>query len=175
MRPILPSPVAAKACVLTSPPLLARQGIFVGYRHPSFATVFPFGAGLTYTTFEYSDLKLPKTIGADGAFDVSVTITNTGARPGREVVQLYVTDPEASLQRPEQELKAFAKTASLAPGKAEMVTLRLDRDSLSFYDDKRQTWVAEAGAFGVKVAASSADVRLSGETTLAKTLLWTGL
>lgn len=129
----------------------------------------------SYTSFNYSDLSLPSTIAADGTVSVSVKLTNTGSRPGREVVQLYVSDPVSSLQRPEQELKAFAKTGVLAPGKSETITLRLDRDSFSFYDDKKQAWVAEQGVFCVRIAASSADVRLTGETSLERSFSWTGL
>jgi beta-glucosidase len=120
-------------------------------------------------------MSLPSTIKADGTISVSVKVTNTGSRTGREVVQLYVTDPVSSLQRPEQELKAFAKTGVLAPGKSETVKLSLDRDAFSYYDDRKQAWVAEQGAFGVRVAASSADVRLTGETTLEQSFTWTGL
>lgn len=129
----------------------------------------------SYTTFKYSDLSLPSIIKANGALSVSVKVTNTGSRPGREVVQLYVSDPVASLQRPEHELKAFSKTTVLAPGKSETVKLVLDRDAFSFYDDKRQAWVAERGVFGIRIAASSSDIRLTGETTLEQTFTWTGL
>ena len=87
---------------------------------------------------------------------------------------MYIVDPQASLLRPVKELKAFAKV-TLEPGQSEQVTLRLDKYALSFYDERRGAWVAEAGKFDVLVAASSADVRLSQEVELSKSFHWTGL
>ena len=123
--------------------------------------------------FAYSDLALSP-VSPEGAFTVSCTVANVGAVDGREVVQVYVADPEASLPRPVKELKGFVKVDVKAGGSAR-VDVKLDRHALSFYDERRQAWVAEAGKFDVLVAASSADVRLTGQVELAKTLVWTGL
>lgn len=95
--------------------------------------------------------------------------------PAREVVQVYISDLDATLQRPEQELKAFTKTKELAPGATETVKMDLTRDALSFYDDHKQEWIAEQGLFEVRVGASSVDVRISKEVELEKTFRWTGL
>ncbi|MDX9990722.1 MAG: glycoside hydrolase family 3 C-terminal domain-containing protein [Anaerolineales bacterium] len=139
------------------------EGIFVGYRYyekREMAVRFPFGFGLSYTTFAYSNLKLDKdSYGPQDQIQVSVTIQNTGKRAGQEVVQLYIRDEEARLVRPQKELKGFAKVA-LAAGECKTITLTLDRQSLAFYDPSIAGWVAEAGRFEVLVGASSADIRL---------------
>lgn len=105
---------------------------------------------------------------------VSFTVRNTGNVEGREVAQVYITDPQSSLPRPVKELKGFAKVA-LKPGHSEKVSVHLDKYAISFYDERKGAWVAEAGKFNVLVAASSADVRLSGEVELEKSFYWTGL
>ena len=139
------------------------EGIFVGYRYyekKEMAVRFPYGFGLSYTTFEYSGLKLDKdTYGPEDTITATLTIKNTGTRAGQEVVQLYVRDEQARLARPEKELKAFAKV-SLEAGESKTVTLTLDRQSLAFYDPSIPGWVAEEGRFEVLVGASSADIRL---------------
>jgi beta-glucosidase len=147
-----------------------EEGLFVGYRYyekKKVAPLFPFGFGLSYTTFDYGPLQLSsREVSPDDTLQVSVEVTNTGQRPGKEVVQLYVRDQQASLQRPEKELKAFAKV-QLDPGESRMVTLSLDRDALAYYDDLTHRWVAEAGEFEVLVGASSKDIR--GKTTFTLT------
>lgn len=139
------------------------EGIFVGYRYydkKELPVRFPFGYGLSYTIFEYSDLKLDKDSYSPGdKIKVTLTVKNTGKRAGQEVVQVYLRDPEARLVRPEKELKAFTKV-SLQPGESKTVTLSLTRQSLAYYDPSVPGWVAEAGAFEVLVGASSADIRL---------------
>lgn len=139
------------------------EGIFVGYRYyekKEMPVRFPYGFGLSYTTFEYSDLKLDKdTYGPEDTITATLTVKNTGARFGQEVVQLYVRDEQARLARPEKELKAFAKI-SLEAGESKTVTLTLDRQSLAFYDLSIPGWFAEAGRFEAMVGASSADIRL---------------
>lgn len=138
------------------------EGIFVGYRYyetKHVAVAFPFGYGLSYTSFGYSNLRLAAdTIGPDDRLDVTVDITNTGSRAGKEVVQLYVRDVEARVRRPFKELKAFAKVA-LEPGTTTTVGLAIDRRSLAFWDDARHAWVAEAGEFELLVGGSSQDIR----------------
>jgi len=156
------------------------EGIFVGYRYydkKKIEPLFPFGYGLSYTTFAYRNLRLSaseacpepcRRIDADEGLQVSVDVQNTGGRAGQEVVQLYVRDLESSLMRPEKELKAFAKV-SLQPGETKTVTLTLNRESLACYDDSAQQWVAEAGEFEVLVGRSSRDIRASARFTLQAT------
>lgn len=138
------------------------EGIFVGYRgyeHNGTKVLFPFGHGLSYTTFDYSDVRVDRrTMGADDTLTVSVDVTNTGSRAGAEVVQLYIADRKSSLPRPNKELKGFDKVF-LQPGERATVTFTVDRSALSFYDDRRGEWVAEKGDFEALVGASSADIR----------------
>jgi beta-glucosidase len=145
------------------------EGLFVGYRYydkKHIAPLFPFGFGLSYTTFSYSSLRLSvQQIGLDDTLQVSVDVTNTGEQAGKEVVQLYIRDVVASLQRPDKELKAFAKV-HLEPGECKTVTLSLDRSALAYYDDLAHKWVAEAGEFEVLVGASSQDIRASATFAL---------
>jgi beta-glucosidase len=141
------------------------EGLFVGYRYydkKKIEPLFPFGYGLSYTMFAYDNLRIdkPETMWGEPV-TVSVDVTNTGSRAGKEVVQLYVCDVESGLVRPKKELKAFAKVA-LAPGEMQRVTLTLDERALSFYDDAQARWRAEAGAFEVLVGASSRDIRCTG-------------
>lgn len=153
--------------MLTSNP----QGIYVDYRGHDVKKIdplFPFGHGLSYTTFSFTDLSASKP--DDSAnFDVKVTVKNTGKVTGREVVQVYIHDPISELPRPVKELKGYAKTRPLKPGEDETVKISLDRDALAFYSDKSMCWVAEAGAFHVLVGEEKAEIEL------AKTLRWTGL
>jgi beta-glucosidase len=151
------------------------EGLFVGYRYyekKKIAPLFPFGFGLSYTTFGYSALRLSaQRIGSDEIVQVAIDITNTGQRTGKEIVQVYVRDERASLQRPEKELKAFAKV-QLEPGERKTVTLSLGRDALAYYDDLAHEWVAEAGEFEVLVGASSQDIRARASFTLTATTRW---
>src|SRR6266571_4492121 len=151
------------------------EGLFVGYRYydkKKIAPLFPFGFGLSYTTFDYGPLSLStQQIGPDDTLQVSVEITNTGQRTGKEVVQLYVRDQQASLQRPEKELKAFAKV-QLEPGERRTVTLSLARDALAYYDDLAHEWVAEAGEFEVLVGASSQNIRARAVFALTSSSRW---
>lgn len=145
------------------------EDIFVGYRHFDRAPktiVFPFGYGLSYTTFEYSNARLSsKTISADGTIDVTVTVKNTGKVAGKEVVQLYIGDDKASVVRPQKELKGFKKVA-LNPGESKDVTITINADALKFYDENKHDWVAEAGTFKAFVAASSRDIKATLPFTL---------
>lgn len=148
------------------------EGLFVGYRYydkKRIEPLFPFGYGLSYTTFAYSNLTLnAPTFAAPEAIRVSVDVTNTGARPGQEVVQLYVRDVEARLARPEKELKGFAKI-HLQPGETRAVTFTLDLRSLAYYDPAEQGWIAEQGTFEVLIGASAADIRLTAAFELTET------
>ena len=141
------------------------EGIFVGYRYydkKDVAPLFPFGHGLSYTSFEYANLQIAPN-GDD--FDVTVDVTNTGSVAGGEIVQLYVHDVASSQVRPEKELKAFAKVA-LAAGETQSATMLLKRDELAFYNPLSHGWVVEAGEFTVLVGASAADIRLQGEISV---------
>jgi len=144
--------------------VLYGEGIFVGYRYydeKDVEPLFPFGHGLSYTTFAYRHLVLSAAeYGLEEEIKVSVDVQNTGGRAGQEVVQLYVRDLESSLARPKKELKAFAKLA-LEPDETRTVTFVLGQDALSFYDPARGQWVVEPGAFEILVGSSSRDIRLT--------------
>src|SRR5258708_22354763 len=121
--------------------------------------LFPFGFGLACTEFSYGGLRLSaREMGPDDMLGVSVDVTNTGQYAGKEVVQLYIRDVTASLQRPGKELKAFAKV-QLEPGERKAVTFTLAPDALAYYDDLQHAWVAEAGEFEVLTGSSSQDIR----------------
>jgi beta-glucosidase len=151
------------------------EGLFVGYRYyekKKIAPLFPFGFGLSYTTFAYSSLSLSaQEIGPHDRLQVSVDITNTGQRAGKEIVQMYIRDQQASLQRPEKELKAFAKV-QLEPGESKTVTLSIGRDALAYYDDLAHEWVAEAGEFEVLVGSSSQEIQASAMFALTTSSHW---
>jgi beta-glucosidase len=153
------------------------EGIFVGYRYydkKRIDTLFPFGFGLSYTSFDYSNLRLSKgSLAPDQILEVSLDVTNTGQRHGMEVVQLYVRDPASALARPEKELKGFAKL-ELQPGETKTVSFTLDRRSLAFYDDALRRWVAEAGEFTVLVGRSAADIRLESSFQLNQSARFDG-
>lgn len=151
------------------------EGVFVGHRYyekKKVAPLFPFGFGLSYTTFSYSSLELDaQQTSLTEPFHVSLEVSNTGQREGKEIVQMYVRDEQASLTRPEKELKAFAKV-HLKPGEQQTVMFSLDRDALAYYDDLTHEWVAEAGVFEVLVGASSQDIRARSAFTLIDTIRW---
>jgi beta-glucosidase len=144
------------------------EGVFVGYRYydkKEVESLFPFGHGLSYTTFAYSDLKVAKKVKAGEKVKVTLKVKNTGQAAGREVVQLYVADPQSALPRPPKELKAFAKVA-LKPGQSKTVAFTLDERALSYYHPVKKGWVAEAGEFEVLVGSSSRDIRLKAKFVL---------
>ena len=133
-----------------------REGLYVGYRYYQTAGVpvaFPFGHGLSYTQFAYSDLH------AD-AHSATLTVTNTGDRAGAEIVQLYVAKPNAEIFRPAQELKAFAKV-QLAAGESKTVTLTLDDKVFRYWNTRTDSWEVEGGTYELRAGASSADIRLT--------------
>ncbi|HEU5379549.1 MAG TPA: glycoside hydrolase family 3 C-terminal domain-containing protein [Ktedonobacteraceae bacterium] len=158
--------------------VLYGEGLFVGYRYyekKCIAPLFPFGFGLSYTTFAYSGLHLSAhEIGPQDLLHVSFEVTNTGARAGKEVAQVYVRDSVSRLHRPPKELKAFAKV-ELEPGERKTVTLTLDRNALACYDDLERKWVAEAGEFEVLVGSSSQDIRAQEHFVLTETCRFTRL
>lgn len=139
-----------------------KEDILVGYRwHDTkkIPALFPFGHGLSYTTFTYGKpMASAKAMAADGMLTVTVAVKNTGSIAGKEIVQLYVGDDKCSVLRPVKELKHFAKVA-LAPGEEKSVTFTLTPDDLKFYDEASAAWKYEPGKFKAYVCASSADVR----------------
>ncbi len=145
------------------------EGVYVGYRWyeaESVKPLFPFGHGLSYTEFEYGDVKLNKrSMRKGGKISVTVPVTNTGSVAGAETVQFYVADIEASVDRPVKELKGFAKLY-LEPGETKTAAVTLDESALSFYDAAAQSWIAEPGRFRVIVGASSEDIRGEAEFKL---------
>ena len=141
-----------------------REGLYVGYRYYQTAGVpvaFPFGHGLSYTSFAYSDLKAS----ADG---VTLTVTNTGTREGAEIVQLYVAKPDAKIFRPAQELKGFAKV-HLQPGESQTVTIPLDDKAFRYWNTQSNRWEVEGGQYELRIGASSADIRLTAAVDIAGT------
>jgi beta-glucosidase len=147
-----------------------KDDIFVGYRgyeHNGVKPLFPFGFGLSYTSFKYSGLKIQGVPEAKGpvGFEVSFDVTNTGTRAGADVAQVYVSEDHPQVPRPPQELKGFVRVA-LDPGQTCHVTVPLDARSFSWYDEKAAAWHADAGAYSVHVSRSSADPQLEGKITL---------
>lgn len=141
-----------------------REGLYVGYRYYQTAGVpvaFPFGYGLSYTSFAYSDLKVT-------ADSVTLTVTNTGARDGAEIVQVYIAKPGAEIFRPAQELKAFARVP-LAAGESRTVTLPLDDKAFRYWNTRTDGWEIEGGRYEVRVGASSADIRLTADVDIRGT------
>jgi beta-glucosidase len=147
-----------------------REGVFVGYRgyeHAGVKPLFPFGYGLSYTTFAYANLAVtPRAPKLGENVTVSFDLTNTGARAGATVAQLYLGNPTARVPRPPKELKGFARV-ELKPGETRRVTLLLDPRAMSFFDEPSHAWKQEPGTFTVFVGHSSADIDLTGEYAVA--------
>ena len=143
-----------------------EEDIYVGYRYFDSFNVpvsYPFGFGLSYTTFEYSDAKIAE---KDGGYEVNVTIKNTGSYEGKEVVELYVSAPDnKAANKPVKELKAFAKTKSLKPGESETVTLNVKAADLASFDETASAWVVANGEYEFIVAASAQDVKATLKAT----------
>lgn len=137
-----------------------EEGIYVGYRHYDtrhIPVAYPFGYGLSYTTFKYSDAKVEV---SDGGFTATVKVTNSGKVAGREVVQLYVAAPTGgTLDVPTKELRGFAKTRQLQPGESETLTITFTPYQLSSFDEQSHSWIAPAGTYTALFAASAADIR----------------
>jgi beta-glucosidase len=136
---------------------LYEEDIYVGYRY--FDTFgkdvsYPFGYGLSYTTFGYE-----ATLGTDRPYTVNVTVTNTGERPGKEVVQLYVAAPAGDSAKPEKELKGFAKTRLLQAGESETLTLTLNADDLASFSEAKNAWITDKGTYTLRIGSSSRDIR----------------
>ncbi len=146
-----------------------KEDILVGYRWfeaKKIAPQFPFGFGLSYTTFAYGKATADKkSMTADGKITVSIPIKNTGSVKGKEVVQLYINDEKSSELRPEKELKAFQKI-ELNPGEEKTVTFTIDKSALQFYSDAKKAWIAEPGKFTAIIGSSSKDIKSKVDFTL---------
>lgn len=138
------------------------EGIYVGYRwndKNDIKPLFPFGHGLSYTTFKYGKPSISSDrMAADGQITISIPVSNTGNRTGAEVVQLYITDVKSSLPRPVKELKDFKKV-SLEPNQSTEIQFEITPDKLMYFDDERHEWVAEAGDFIALIGSSSSDIK----------------
>ena len=149
------------------------EGIWVGYRYfqtAGKAVSYPFGYGLSYTTFAYSKpvVKVEK----NGTVTATVTVTNTGSVAGKEIVELYVTAPDGGLVKPVYELKGFAKTKNLKPGASEIVTITIDPYTLASFNENSSAWETAAGSYTAHFGASAADIRCSMSFKLAKPQSW---
>lgn len=146
-----------------------KEDILVGYRWydtKKIKPLFPFGYGLSYTTFSYSKPQISsKTINEQDSIQISLTVKNSGKVTGKEIVQLYIGDEKCSLLRPEKELKKFCKI-ELAPGETKDISFYITAEDLKFFDDRQQKWIAEPGKFKAYIAASSADIHGSVEFEL---------
>lgn len=143
-----------------------EEGVFVGYRYydtQNKSVAYPFGYGLSYTDFSYSDLKIEQ---SGDLFTVTCEIKNQGNRTGKEVVQLYVSAPGKDMPKPVQELKAFAKTRLLQPGESETIQLTVNADELASFSEDASAWVRENGVYEFRLGASSRDIRLIGKVEM---------
>ena len=143
------------------------EGVFVGYRHFDKSTakpLFPFGYGLSYTSFAYKNLTISAP-SPDQEVTITFDVSNTGARPGADVAEVYVGDSHAPVARPVKELKGFAKV-NLNPGETRNIMVKLDRRAFSYYDVSKHAWTVAPGSFDISVARSAADIELTGKVTL---------
>lgn len=157
---------------------LICQDIYIGHRYfdrAGLAPLFPFGHGLSYTSFEYSDLVVSIPSGEKAAFEVSLSIKNTGSVVGQETALLFVRDVQCDVARPLREFKGFDKV-EIAPGEKRKINIQLDKNALKYWDDrKRHAWVAEAGDFEISVGPSSVTLPLRKVVHLDQTVVWRGL
>ncbi|KZP04828.1 glycoside hydrolase family 3 protein [Athelia psychrophila] len=157
------------------------EDLFVGYKHyvhRGISTLFPFGHGLSYTTFEYSNLEISeaKSQAGDVEISASFTVRNTGGIAGTDVAQLYVTLPITSnLTHPPIMLKKFVKIRDLEPTKSEKVTLVLDKYAVSYWEERISRWNVEAGSYTIRVGSSSENLPLQGTFNIGKGFEWSGL
>ncbi|MBR4227981.1 MAG: glycoside hydrolase family 3 C-terminal domain-containing protein [Bacteroidales bacterium] len=149
-----------------------EEGIYVGYRYFASAgkeVSYPFGYGLSYTTFSYTK---PVVKAVSDGFEATVTVTNTGSVAGKEVVELYVSAPAGGLEKPACELKGFVKTRELKPGESQTVTIKVSNYELASFNEAASAWEAAAGTYKVAFGASVADVRASASYQLKKAVSW---
>lgn len=154
-----------------------KEGVFVGYRgyeHNGTKPLFPFGYGLSYTTFSYSNIRV-KAANANSSgeaasgplYEVAFDVRNSGAREGADVAQVYIAETHSKVPRPAKELKGFVRIA-LKPGETKTATVTLDRRAFSYYDAATKQWRADPGEFNVLVGRSSQDIELRGSVTLGE-------
>jgi beta-glucosidase len=145
---------------------LYGEGIYIGYRHydtRGIEPLFPFGHGLSYTEFEYNNLRIRQK--RDGSVRITLDVKNTGKSSGAEVIQLYVRDLEASVDRPDKELKAFVKM-ELLPGQTRQAELFINEDAFAYFSPMKERWIIEPGEFELLIGSSSRDIRLTEEITV---------
>lgn len=157
-----------------------REDLFVGYKHylaRGIAPLFPFGFGLSYTTFEVSDLTLSSALveGKEFSLTVSAKVTNTGSVAGEHVVQVYVSLPVGQITHPPAQLRGFTRTSELGPNESAEVSVKLDRYALAYWDERANGWRADAGEYIVKVGSSSADTPLEATFKIKKGFGWSGI
>ncbi|KAI0928112.1 hypothetical protein AcW2_004230 [Taiwanofungus camphoratus] len=157
-----------------------QEDLLIGYKFyqaRGIQPLFPFGFGLSYTTFSFSDLSLagPYAQGSSFSLDVSVTVKNVGPVPGSEVIQVYVSVPDFDLTTPKLQLRGFAKARGLPPGESQKVTISLDKYAISSWDTRENAWIVRAGRYEVLVGKSSAEMVLQASFTLDEGFVWNGL
>ncbi len=151
-----------------------QEDIYVGYRYYTTFDVKPayeFGYGLSYTDFDYSDIKITNNGNFKEKITVFATVTNSGNVAGKEVTQLYVTAPDGKLEKPEMELRAFKKTENIKPGKKENLKFELDARDIASFDEDRSAWVVEKGTYEVRIGASSEDIKLKTSFTVYEDMI----
>jgi beta-glucosidase len=170
----LPSANSKPISMIESRPseITYEEGIYVGYRYfntYNVKTAYPFGFGLSYTDFTYSNLKLSQTQFKD-KLTATITVTNTGKTAGREVAQLYLRAPDKKLNKPDSELKGFAKTTVLQPKESQTLSFTINPNDLTSFNTTSSSWIAEAGNYIVKIGSSSTDIKEQATFSLAKEL-----
>ena len=143
------------------------EGIYVGYRFfekNKVPVVYPFGYGLSYTDFAYSNLKISSDVFTN-ELTVTADITNTGKTAGKEVVEMYLSAPVDKLDKPVKELKGFAKTDLLQPGKKQTVTITITKRDLASFDEQESAWIADKGLYKIHIGTSSANIKLNASFT----------
>lgn len=171
--PLKYTDVPSAGCFGTPDSVAYREGIYVGYRYyTSFhvATAYPFGFGLSYTSFSFSPVVLSSAT-FRGRMAVTVTVTNSGHVPGREVAQLYLEAPSGAVDKPSEELKGFAKTRLLKPGESQTLAFVLEPRDLASFNAARSAWIADAGRYSVRIGASSEDIKATAGFSLASSLV----
>jgi beta-glucosidase len=150
-----------------------QEGVYVGYRYFNTFNVKPsyeFGYGLSYTTFDFSKIKLSSNT-FKNKLNISVTVTNTGKTTGKEVVELYLSAPATSIDKPSSELKAFGKTKTLQPGESETITLTINPKNLASFIQSKNAWIADAGTYKVSIGNSSLQIKQTANFILSKQLV----
>lgn len=172
----LPNSVEEKVGMLSKgkpSEVIYEEGIYVGYRYFNtfnVKTAFPFGFGLSYTSFSYDNILI-NTASQENAAVVSITITNTGKASGKEVVQLYLNAPKTNLDKPKMELKAFAKTKLLTPGASETIQFVLKQKDLASFNTNKSSWIADAGLYTVNIASDSDKIEATATFSLTNEIV----